>query len=370
MRRVRPGALLLTLQLAAAGPALAQAMPSARSAADSLRARIELVRTSPAGFPLPTIDSISAGDRIVPVATRIPGTLAVVRGNLDVFGVVDGDAIAIDGDVIVHEGGRVHGNAYAAFGRVRLEGGMVQGETRAFQGKVVALPRGVVDNSPAGDTSRALGISLGWLAMLVGIGLGVLIFAGGYLDAVVETLEHSFSRSLWVGLAGQLAIIPALLILTVGLAITILGILLIPFGIVAFALAVAGVVTLGFLAAAQLTGRSMLGRKTRPISERGIALQALVLGLVLFLGLWVLGAALTWSPVAALAVRGAALAVTWVAATAGFGAAILSRGGTRRAEVAPAPAIAPEPFNWQTPTPVQGVVAARRPTPPPRPAER
>lgn len=366
---MRAGQLVLALVLATAGIARAQA-PASASVADSIRKRLEIVRSSPSGFPLPSIDTISTGDRIVPVTTRVPGTIAVVRGNLDVFGVVDGDAIAVDGDVVVHEGGRVHGNAYAAFGRVRLEGGTVQGETRAFQGKVLALPGASAEHSPAGDTSRALGISLAWLAMLVGIGLGVLIFASGYLDAVVETLEHSFARSLWVGVAGQLAIIPALLILTVGLAITILGILLIPFGIVAFALAVAGVVTLGFLAAAQLTGRSMLGRTARPISERGVALQALVLGLVAFLGLWVIGAALTWSPFMALAVRGAALAVTWVAATAGFGAAILSRGGTRRAELAPAPAIAPESFSWQTPTPVQGVVAARRPTPPPRSAER
>lgn len=366
MRAIR---LVLGLLLTTVGTALAQATPRP-GATDTMAKRLELVRTSPSGFPLPSIDTISAGDRIVPVTSRVPGTIAVVRGNLDVFGVVDGDAIAIDGDVIVHEGGRVLGNAYAAFGRVLLQGGLVQGQTRAFQGRVVTLPRAVASQSTAGDTGRALGISLGWLAMLVVIGLGVLMFAGGYLDSVVETLEHSFARSLWTGVAGQLAIIPALLVLTVGLAITILGILLIPFGIVAFALAVAGVVTLGFLAAAQVTGRSMLSRTTRPTSERGLALRALVLGLVLFMGLWVVGAAFTWSPIVALALRGAALAVTWVAATAGFGAAILSRGGTRRAELAPAPAIAPESFSWQTPTPVQGVVAARRPTPPPRSAER
>ena len=54
--------------------------------------------------------------------------------------------------------------------------------------------------------------------------------------------------------------------------------------------------------------------------------------------------------------------MTYVAVTAGFGAALLSRGGTRRdAAVAQAPAPAMNAASWQTPTPVTGVVAGRRP---------
>ncbi|HPV74947.1 MAG TPA: hypothetical protein PLX31_08620, partial [Gemmatimonadaceae bacterium] len=62
------------------------------------------------------------------------------------------------------------------------------------------------------------------------------------------------------------------------------------------------------------------------------------------------------------ALRIVALLVTYVAVTAGFGAALLSRGGSRRdAAVAQAPAPAMDAASWQTPTPVTGVVAARRP---------
>ena len=60
--------------------------------------------------------------------------------------------------------------------------------------------------------------------------------------------------------------------------------------------------------------------------------------------------------------------ITWVAVTVGFGATLASRGGTRVLPTAtlPVPQLLEEDTSWQTPTPVSGVTAARRPTPPPR----
>jgi hypothetical protein len=52
----------------------------------------------------------------------------------------------------------------------------------------------------------------------------------------------------------------------------------------------------------------------------------------------------------------------------GLGAVIITRAGTRISAALPAQ-IAPSPtaeHEWQTPTPVTGVTAARRPTPAPR----
>jgi len=59
-----------------------------------------------------------------------------------------------------------------------------------------------------------------------------------------------------------------------------------------------------------------------------------------------------------------ALAVSWVAVTLGLGATLLSRAGTKRLDArqrAGARRPAPEDLAWQTPTPVTGVAAARRP---------
>jgi hypothetical protein len=90
-----------------------------------------------------------------------------------------------------------------------------------------------------------------------------------------------------------------------------------------------------------------------------------VIGVTAYLLLWIVAAAFTWSPLVGGILRAVAFAVTWVAVTAGVGAALLSRAGTRRVEaptrlVAPAE---PDDLSWMTPTPVTGVVAARRPTP-------
>jgi hypothetical protein len=89
-------------------------------------------------------------------------------------------------------------------------------------------------------------------------------------------------------------------------------------------------------------------------------LGALALGIAAFFVLWMVAALLTWAPLAATVVRAAALAATWVAMTLGLGAAIQSRAGTHRKVVSAGRPV--ELAAWQTPTPVAGVVAARRQT--------
>lgn len=92
---------------------------------------------------------------------------------------------------------------------------------------------------------------------------------------------------------------------------------------------------------------------------KGRALRAMIFGILIFMGGWVLAAVFQWSPAISGILRMIALAVTWVAATAGFGAAILSRGGTHRD--AAKKAVVDESAAWQTPTPITGVAAARKP---------
>ena len=363
-------------QQAQAGQASQAEQPAQRAqpaeatlSADSCARLLQRVRRDPNALPIPSADSFTVGNRSVAGGSTLSGTVATCGGNLDVYGTVNGEAVAVNGDVIVHEGGVVTGDAFAVRGRVRLDGGRVQGEIRTLQGRVGELPasRTRRELSPAEATARALKIVVGWLAMLALIGIGVLVFASSHLEGVVETLERRFSRAFWVGLVGQLSILPVLLILVVGLAITLLGILLIPFAVVAFMLGVAGLSTLGFLAVAQVTGGALRKPDNRIITERGAALRALVIGVALYVGLWLVAAAFTWMPIVGGILRGLALAMTWAATTAGFGAALLSRAGTRR-DIPDAPARRPAPapasdMSWQTPTPVSGVVAARRPTP-------
>ena len=331
--------------------------------ADSIKQLVDRFRRDPEGVALPSSDQVAMGGKTIPAGTEVTGPVAVAGGPLHIYGTINGDAIAVGSDVVVHPGGRVKGNAVSALGAVTILGGTVDGEIRQLSGVLGAVPRPAANvETPVRSTRHALALSSSWLIILVLMAIGVLLFAGEYLEGVVDSLEGRFGRSFWAGIAAQLALAPVLCLLVVALAVTVIGILLIPFAIVAFVLALAGLITLGFLAIARITGESVAPAASKRYSARGAALRALVIGVSIYMSLWVLASAFAWAPIVETVLRGIAVAITWVATTAGLGAAVLSRGGTRRSTLA-APLAAVNDIPWQTPTPVTGVVAARRPTP-------
>ena len=309
---------------------------------------------------LPPADSVTAGPRTVPAGTTVHGAV-VALGPVVVAGRVEGPVVSLAGDVTVSRGGVVTGDAVAVGGRVHAEG-EVGGEMRAMSSvpnRPAATTAAADLRSPIQRTYDAMRLVAGTFGVLLVIAVGVLLFAGRNLDEVVATLELRFGRAFWVGLLGQLLILPALVVLLVALAVSVIGILLIPFAVVAYAIAVAGTVTLGFLAVARLVGGA-LRPSVADTTPRARALAGLAMGLAVFFARWMIAAALVWTPMAATVVRAAALATTWAAMTLGLGAAILSRAGTHRRVAAGARPV--ELASWQTPTPLNGVVAARRPT--------
>lgn len=311
---------------------------------------------------LPAGDSITQGPRSIAQGTRVAGPVAAWGGDLEILGTVDGDAVAIDGSVIIGDSGRVNGDVLSVRGQTRVAG-VVTGAVMRLEGNLgpaTAAPTVARVTGPW----RPLGVTLGTLGILLVLGIGVLIFAGSRLDGVVEVLERRLSRSLLVGIAAELALLPVLLLVCVALALTLLGLLLIPFAIVAYALAAAGTLILGFLAVAVVVGGAIARRRgSRALTARATSLRALMIGVFTLLALWIVAAGFAWSPLAAAILRLVAAAVTWVAVTAGFGAVILSRVGARRVETRAEPEVVLDELSWQTPTPVSGVAAARRPTP-------
>ena len=330
----------------------------------AIRREVAILRLLRLDEHVPPADSFVIGGRIVAAGDTARGVVAVARGPLEVRGRIEGNALALHGDIIIHPGGVIRGDAVAIGGHVRARGGIVEGEIRSVSG-LLPMAGGSDRPEPVGaaGTLQAMKVVLGWLAILLVIGIGVLVFAEPTLGPVVEALHQRFGRAFWYGLAAQLAAIPALLVILLGLALTVVGILLIPFAIVAYAVALAGVLTLGFLAVARFTGAAITGgARSRPTGRvRGASLRALVVGLALYLGLWLAAAAFTWSPLVGSILRAAALAVTWVAITLGLGAIIASRVTAWRPHAAGASSGGADPMVWQTPTPVTGVAAARRP---------
>ena len=214
---------------------------------------------------------------------------------------------------------------------------------------------------PGQATVRALKLTLGWSAVLILLGLGVLVFAPEKLRRITETLGDDPVNALVTGLIVDLATIPALIVLLILLTVTLLGILLIPFAIVAFLLMWMGIAALGFFAVAQVTGMAVMGPKQRTMSQRGAALGGLITGLMIFLVPWLAAASMTWSSTPALILRGIAITVTAVGVTAGLGAVVRAHKPVRAAEYIPPATHTREELAWQTPTPVGGVVAAKRP---------
>jgi hypothetical protein len=359
-------ALLALVTLAA--PRVAAAQDSAASQPISeprlkrLRDELRVLQLTGEDGKLPSAESFTAGPRMVAAGTTHEGSVGTVDGDLHVAGQVAGDVIVFGGDVIVEKGGVVTGDALSVGGHVHTTtGGRVDGEMRSLT-NALPFPVGRGASGPPLNTWQSVKLVVGCFAILFAIGVGVLMFAEGNLDGVVIALERSFSKAFWIGLLGQLLMLPVLLLLLVGLTLTVLGILLIPFAIVTYVIAAAGLCTLGFLAAARLTGSF----GSRPsASERAINLRALLVGLTIYGGLWLLAALFTWQPLVATILRAIAIAVTWVAATIGLGAALASRAGTQRPGArARAPRSTPDDLAWQTPTPVSGVAAARRPVSP------
>jgi hypothetical protein len=355
------GALAVVMSAAAAPAQQVVDSGSTQTIDGRLRAEIAILRGLMRSLHVPAADSFRLGNQEIAAGSTFAGTAATARGNLAVRGRVAGDAIALHGDVVVYPGGSVGGNAIAVDGRVRTVGGIVEGDVRSVRGITGSILARAAGESPSAEpvtTWGAIKLVIGWFAILVAMGIGVLLFAERNLDGVVSALEQHFARSFWTGLLTQVAAIPALLLLLVGLAVSIIGILLVPFAVFAFVIALAGLMTLGFIAVARFTGRAFFRSAAEP---RAVKLRSLFVGLMIYLGLWLVAAVFISSPVVGSVLHAVALAGSWVALTFGLGATILSRAGTQKDAATRRQAKVVDDLSWQTPTPVTGVAAARRP---------
>lgn len=349
--------------------------PPARpiSVGDSIAAVVDSLSRDANGVTIER-SVVQPGARTVNAGETVNGSIASWHGPLDVRGTVTGNAVALGGDIVVRAGGTVRGDAVALGGHVQLDGGTVQGEMRSLSALTVGPLAKTVPRTPAQATKRSLSLAVGWYLVLAVIGLFAALFARGNLETIAERIRDDFSRSFLYGVAGQIALLPALVVAIVALCITVIGILLIPFAIVGFLLGGAGALALGFLAMSYVTGEAAMRWRgaVSPYTPPPVV-QFLFIGLSLYFVLWMAGGLMSWAGWLGAVLRLVAAMVTWVAVTVGFGATLASRGGTRAPGGRVPPPQVPPPVSdasWQTPTPVSGVAAARRPTPPPRSIQR
>ncbi len=353
------------LALAAVFMAAASASAQQTVPASAGQALLDSLAQDPNGMKLLPAE-VTSGGRTIGEKEKITGTVATWNGPIEIRGTVDGNVAAIGGDVIVSKGGRVKGDALSVGGAVRNEGGTIDGETRTISAPTIGVAR-ATPLTPAQAMRRSISLSVGWYLVLAVIGAGVILLARGPLDAVADALRAQPVRAFVIGVAAQAAVIPAFTLTVVALAITIIGLVVIPFAAVGLCAAGAGALSLGFLAVAQNAGSTVSGPRNGDRSFLG-ALQPMLFGLSFFFLLWVAGTAFPYTGGVGVALRVIGTLATWIAVSVGLGAVIMTRAGTRvsasaAAQIKPAPTAEHE---WQTPTPVTGVTAARRPTPAPR----
>ena len=296
----------------------------------------------------------------------LSGALLVIGGNTDIYGRLGGNLVSVRGDVIVHPGAVVSGDVLTLGGRVRDEGGEIDGEVRTLASTTLLAP---VSQLPAKQLSplesvlqRGAGV-LGVFLTLVVLGFGLVLFGHPNLDTVSDTVSHSFGRAFITGLLGQILLLPTFGMLVVGLILSVAGILLLPFAVAVFGMLAVVAIVGGFLAVAHAMGETY----TRRRMALGVVIGSpnsyryLLVGLAALASLWLAWALFGWVPVAGSIIWGAAFFATWLLGTAGFGAALLSRAGIKESfagRLLPPEALTDE-YLWATPQ--FGVPAGRRP---------
>jgi len=210
---------------------------------------------------------------------------------------------------------------------------------------------------------RAAGLA-GVFFTLGVIGFGMVIFARHNLEVVSDTVSNSFGRSFLVGLIGQLLVLPTFGMLVVGLILSVVGVLLLPFAVIVFGLLAVLAVLVGFLAVAHAMGETYTRRRMALGATIGSpnSYRYLLIGLGAVSTIWLAWVVFGWVPVAGQVIQGAAILMTWLLGTVGFGAALLSRAGAREqfsGRLLPPEAMTDE-YLWATPQ--YGVSAIKRPT--------
>ena len=300
----------------------------------------------------------------------VDGNLALLDGELRLAGRVRGDAVVLDGTLVLEPGAAVEGDVFQVGGEVERAGGRVAGEFLSIEPLTptadpepsaaaapdVDIEERVRDEVRArmreyrererpgffgrlGDNiGRAFGGVLGVVSTLLLLGVAgalTVYFGRPRLETVAETIQANPARSFGVGFAGQLLFVPVLVVLCVA----IITILVVPVFVVGTAVALIG----GYVAVAHLAGEALARQRYRyewmERLRRSNAYYYVFSGLVALLApfalaetLHVFGGWLGW-------LRGliyfAASVLTWVAVTVGFGGVLLSRGGERREYATP-----------------------------------
>jgi uncharacterized membrane protein len=304
-----------------------------KSLEDSLKKEIPKIKISPkiqvnAGGE----DIVKFGKDVVVVEDEtIDGDVVVIGGKIDVRGTVTGNAVAVGGDVSVASTGEIEGDAVSVGGEVKKEpGAVVRGQkaTVSFGPKgLFKFPHFMFPPFMGGFYGFALFARIFKIIFFLFLGIVVISIAPKNVAKVKDKIRQDFLKSALVGFAAEILILPIFLILIV----TIIGI---PVALLIEPLLVLAALILGYTATSYFVGEKLKQstnlKPETPLMTLVIGILAVEAVLLLARIVGIFGhpfSALSWI----LTFFG--WAIWYLVMTVGFGAAILTRLGTRPKEV-------------------------------------
>ena len=320
---------------------LEPAAPAGRTTTPSTEANRNVPVVPPADVTAPPHHRsarISLGrDLVIAEGERVDDAAVAILGSVTVNGEVNGDVVAVLGDVRVGPRASVRGNLTAVGGSVttdpaaRLYGGSNEVAIRVPPVSV-HMPDFMVGPGGWRPPERWFaGMSLAWTALRLSLvavfALALAAIARRPIDRMRLQLRQAPLATTLVGVAAQLLLLPAVIAAALFLLVSIVGIpllALLPFAL--FALGLAWVA--GFAAVAESLGERL--------GSRGSTFLSLLIGLFVIWAVTLVarGAALSVGGAFATVLAAAGLAIEFVAWSAALGAVIL---GWRRQRAALAP---------------------------------
>lgn len=292
---------------------------------DSLKVKIPKIEIS---SPKINVEASSADivrfgrDIVVEEDETVDGSVVAIGGNVEVKGTVNQDAVAVGGSVKVASTGVIEGDVVSVGGDVQKETGAT---VRGKKTTVSFGPKGLVGFSPfiGGFHGLAFIARIIKIIFFLFLGIVVISIAPRHVAKVKEKINQDFFKCALTGFIAEILILPIFLILV----ITIIGI---PVAILVEPLLIVVSFFLGYTGVSYFVGERL---KSKTSFKPATPIMTLIMGILaveailLFARiLGILGNSLF--PLSLIFIL-LGWTIWYIAVTVGFGAAILTRLGTR-----------------------------------------
>ena len=292
---------------------------------DSLRVKIPKIEIS---SPKINVEPSSADivrfgkDIVVEEDETVDGSVVAIGGNVEVKGTVNQDAVAIGGSVKVASTGVIEGDVVSVGGEVQKDTGAT---VRGKKTTVSFGPKGLVGFPPFMGGFRGFAFIARIIKIIFFLFLGIVVIsiAPRNVTKVKDKINQDFFKCALAGFIAEILILPIFLLLI----ITIIGI---PVAILVEPLLIVVSFFLGYTGVSYFVGERL---KSRTSLKPETPVMTLIMGVLaveaILLFARILGILGHFLFPISLILTLLGWAIWYVAVTVGFGAAVLTRLGTK-----------------------------------------